>query len=426
MIYKLSDDVLFDTISGMLKSSTCEVKLTQQQNQLLHLLCKESHDYLTKETIISTLYNNNDTNNQVITKLIFLLRSKLSEVDLHDYVETRHNYGYKIKSSVELLSPNQEKKREKTKHKSLIYISISCVLILGVALLSYLQKPTTLITPGVIDIKITKQATEQKDSFCAEVSLLSIMSFTPNYDFSQNENITGVYSIFIDHIDGGTSIKLTNNTTDTIELQKTYPTLFNENMYRLLSDVLNIIRISHREQYSIESVKKAYSNNTQLFCTAQYDWFAFMTGKTTSKEHAVNARALFDSFSIDELDEITLILYMKFAYEAYSFGTLEQDVFEDVIYNDPISSSKSTSIQSQIALYEKDYDRVINILSSSEANINGYTRLILYNAYLKRGDHVKAKSLLYTFNQHFPDAYQDNLHKYVDIMFQKEKVLLSD
>ncbi|MDA9556606.1 helix-turn-helix domain-containing protein [Vibrio sp.] len=421
MIYKLLNNVTFDTHSGILRSQKSEVQLTQRQNQLLQLLC-DNTEYIDKESIITHLYGDRYTSNESITKLISLLRSKLAKIGLQDTLKTRKNYGYTLIPSAQLVVPPKEDKR--SNHKK-IYMLCALSLFFSIVLFSYFKEPKIPITPGVVDIKITQEARRYKNSFCAEVTLLSLKGFVSNLQFTQDETVKGVHSIVIDSVDGGTLVTLRNNLADTITLQKTYPHLFDKNMYQLLFDVLDVIGFSNkRNNEGTASFKsdflKSYREQSQYFCTAQYDWHQFMTGAVTIDEHGKNAKELLDSFDVDNLKPITILLYMKFAYEAYSFGMIEKDEFENIIYNEPISSSNHIAIRAQIALYEQDYNRVVDILSITTSNLDSFLNLILYNAYLQLGEDNKAKVLLYTRNKQFPNAYQENYHKYVERMFRRD------
>ncbi|MDA9556605.1 winged helix-turn-helix domain-containing protein [Vibrio sp.] len=420
MIYKLSDAVVFDDNSGLLKLDDGEIQLSARQSQLLQLLCKNSGEYVSKDSIINALYSNRHASNDVITKFVSLLRAKLLEANLEDVIETRKSYGYKV-NVIQLVIPS---KKSHLLNNHFLYVFIISILVLGIGYYIYLkeQQAPIAIAPGTINIQLSERASHYKDSFCAEASVLALRSVSTHYQFLQGENVKGVYSIFIDSIDEGTSVTLTNNLTDTIELQKTYPSFVNKNMYQLRTDVYDIINVSNRPHEPV--IKEAYNNNATYFCTAQYDWHQFMTGKVTKEEHGKNAKALFDSFSVNELDKFTLILYLKFAYESYSFGSISKNDFENIIYNEPISTSTRTTIQAQIALYNGEYDRVIEILSSRDTNLDTYSHLILYNAYAEQGEQKKAKAILYSFYRQFPEEYQEHLYKYVDTMFKREGAIM--
>ncbi|MDA9556608.1 helix-turn-helix domain-containing protein [Vibrio sp.] len=427
MIYQLPKNVTFDTQSGLLRSQESEVQLTQRQNQLLQLLC-DNTEYINKESIITHLYGDRYTSNESITKLISLLRSKLAEVDLHDTLETRKNYGYKLIVSAQRVVTNEKRvKTSKSNKKAtkIIYILAILLLSFSIAFYGYFKKPITPITPGFVDVKLTKEANLHKDSFCAEITILKLRGFVSNLQFTQDKNIKGVYSIVIDSVNGGTLVTLRNNPTDTIELHKTYPHLFDKNMHQLLFDVLDVIGFSNKRNNEgaislMNDFLTSYREQSQYYCTAQYDWYQFMTGAVTVDEHGKNAKELLDSFDVDNLKPITILLYMKFAYEAYSFGMIEKDEFESIIYNEPILSSNIISIRAQKALYEHDYNRVVDILSNNTSNLDSYLSLILSNAYLQLGEDKKAKALLYTVSQQLPNAYKENFHKYVDRMFRRD------
>ncbi|MDA9556604.1 winged helix-turn-helix domain-containing protein [Vibrio sp.] len=420
MIYKLSDAVVFDDNSGLLKSNDGEIQLSPRQSQLLQLLCKNSGEYVSKDSIINAIYSNRHPSNDVITKFVSLLRAKLLEANLENVIETRKSYGYKVN----VIQPIIPSKKSHLLNNRFLYVFILSILVLGIGYYIYLKEQQTPIAPGTISVKLSERASHYKDSFCAEASIFALRSVSTHYQFLQGEEVKGVYSIFIDYIDGGTSVTLTNNLTDTIELQKIYPSLINQNMYQLRKDVYDIINLSNRNHEL--GVQVAYNKNARYFCTAQYDWHQFMTGKVTIQEHGENAKALLDSFNLNELDKFTLILYLKFAYESYSFGSLEQSEFENIIYNEPISSSVGTTVQAQLALYNEEYEKVIEILLSRDINLDSYSHLILYNAYIQQGKHKKAKAMLYSFYRQFPDEYQEHLYKYIDTMFQRERIIASD